>query len=46
MNNENTIDEETEIIDNHSRQRFIDWRLFLNNNNLSQFHLYILPVKV
>ncbi len=46
MNNRNTTDEQTNIIDNYSYQKFIDWRLFLNNNNLSQFHLYILPVKV
>lgn len=33
-------------IEDYSQQKFISCRLFLNNQNLSQFHLYILPVKI
>jgi hypothetical protein len=31
---------------NYSHQKFVDWRLFLTNNSLPQFQLYILPVRV
>lgn len=33
-------------IHNYSHQKFIDWRLFLTNNSLPKFQLYILPVRV
>lgn len=38
--------EKTSTVDDYSHQKFVDWRLFLNNNSLSQFQLYILPVRV
>lgn len=33
-------------IHNYSHQTFVDWRLFLTNNSLPKFQLYILPVRV
>jgi hypothetical protein len=33
-------------IHNYSHQKFVDWRLFLTNNSLPRFQLYILPVRV
>lgn len=38
--------EKTLTVDDYTHQKFLDWRLFLNNNSLSQFQLYILPVRV
>lgn len=43
---ENSTEEQSKTDDNYSHQKFLDWRLFSNNNNLSQFQLYILPVRV
>jgi hypothetical protein len=44
---EKTLDEQlTTTNQNYSHQKFVDWRLFLTNNSLSQFQLYILPVRV
>jgi hypothetical protein len=44
---EKTLDEQSMITNqNYSHQKFVDWRLFLTNNSLSQFQLYILPVRV
>ncbi|CAF4632879.1 unnamed protein product [Rotaria sp. Silwood1] len=40
-------DEQSTItIHNYSHQKFVDWRLFLANNSLPKFQLYILPVRV
>ncbi|CAF3972584.1 unnamed protein product [Rotaria sp. Silwood2] len=40
-------DEQSTItIHNYSHQKFVDWRLFLTNNSLPKFQLYILPVRV
>ncbi|CAF1403209.1 unnamed protein product, partial [Rotaria sordida] len=40
-------DEQSTItIHNYSHQKFVDWRLFLTNNNLPKLQLYILPVRV
>lgn len=33
-------------VEDYSQQKFVSCRSFSNNQNLSQFHLYILPVKV
>ena len=46
VQNENTSDESTKTIHDPIPQKFLDWRLFLNNNNSSQFQLYVLPVRV
>jgi hypothetical protein len=44
---EKITDEQSLPIDNYSHQKFLDWRSYLmNNNNQSQFQLYILPVRV
>jgi hypothetical protein len=46
MNTEKSTDDQSVTIDNYSHQKFIDRRLNLNNNNSTQFQLYILPVRV
>lgn len=44
---EKTCDEQMmTTIHNYSHQTFVDWRLFLTNNSLPKFQLYILPVRV
>ncbi len=43
---EKPSDDQSIKANDYSHQKFVDWRLFLNNNNLSQFQLYILPVRV
>ena len=42
------VSDEQQIKQNndYTHQKFLDWRLFINNHNLSQFQLYILPVRV
>ena len=46
-NNEEMTDEQSiKTIDDYSHQKFVNSRLSVNNNNLSQFQLYILPVRV
>ncbi len=42
----NPDEQSTRTIPNYSYQNFVDWRLFLTNNSLPQFQLYILPVRV
>jgi hypothetical protein len=42
----NSDEQSTRIIHNYSHQKFVDWRLFLTNNSVPQFQLYILPVRV
>jgi hypothetical protein len=47
LKTEKTSDEQSIVtIHNYSHQKFLDWRLFLTNNSLPQFQLYILPVRV
>lgn len=42
----NLAEESSRTMENYSQQIFVDWRLFLTNNNLPQFQLYLLPVRV
>ncbi len=42
----NSDEQSIRINQNYSHQKFVDWRLFLTNNSLPQFQLYILPVRV
>lgn len=42
----NGMEESHRTMENYSQQIFVDWRLFLTNNNLPQFQLYLLPVHV
>jgi hypothetical protein len=46
VQNEMTSEEQIKTINDYTHQKFLDWRLFINNNNSSQFQLYILPVRV
>ena len=46
VHNEPTSEEQSKPIEDATHQKFLNWRLFLNNNNVSQFQLYILPVRV
>jgi len=42
----NPDEQSTLTIHDYSHQKFVDCRLFLTNNSLPQFQLYILPVRV
>ncbi|UJR09615.1 hypothetical protein I4U23_013849 [Adineta vaga] len=42
----NSDEQSTKTAHTYSHQNFLDWHLFVSKNSLTQFQLYILPVRV